>query len=60
MKKNFLKSKIFFKKNQYPKQLIETKINKCLEGYKVDNITFKQNQTTESKTKSNQENDNYS
>jgi len=38
--------------------LINTKINKFLEDYKVDNIKFKQNQTTKSKSKSNQENEN--
>ena len=39
--------------------MIETKINKFLEDFKVDNITFKQNQTIKSKTKSNQENENF-
>ena len=38
--------------------MINTKINKFLEDYKVDNIKFKQNQTTKSKSKSNQENEN--
>ena len=46
-------------KNQYPKQLIESKINKFLEDHKVNNITFKQSQTTKNKTKSNQEKENY-
>ena len=41
---------------QYPKQLIDNKINKFLEHYKVDNVTFLQYQTAKSKTKTNQEN----
>ena len=41
---------------EYPKKLIETKINKLLEDYRIDNNTFKQNQTTKSRTKSSQEN----
>ena len=45
-------------KNQYPKQLIENKINKFLEDHKVNSNTFKQNQTTKNRTKSNQENEN--
>ena len=39
--------------------MIDTKINNFLEDYKVDTITFKQNQATKSKTKSNQENENF-
>ena len=31
-------------KNRYPKNLIESKINKFLEIYKIDNSTFKQNE----------------
>ena len=60
---NFLtfKGELFRIKNlyllkQYPKQLIDNKINKFLEHYKVDNVTFKQYQTAKSKTKTNQEN----
>ena len=47
-------------KNQYPIKLIQTKINKFLEAYNIDNLTFKQNQITNSKTKKNSENENFS
>ena len=44
--------------NQYSKQLIENKINKFLEDHKVNSNTFKQNQTTKNRTKSNQVHEN--
>ena len=33
-------------KNQYPEQLIRIKIHKFLETHKINNLTFKQEQTT--------------
>ena len=57
-KEELFKIKNLLLKNKCPKQLIETKINKFLEDYKTDNIFFKQNQTTKSRTKLNQENKN--
>ena len=38
-------------KNQCPIKIIQTKINKFREAYNIDNLTFRQNQTTKSKTK---------
>ena len=38
-KEKLFRIKNLLLKNQYPKQLIETKIDKFLEEYKVDNIT---------------------
>ena len=52
---DLFKIKKLFLKNQHLKQFIENKTYKFLEDHKVDNITSKQNQTTKSKTKSNQE-----
>ena len=50
-KEELFKIKNLLKKNQYSKQLIETKINKFLEDYKVDNITFNLIRIKQSKAK---------
>ena len=41
IKKELMIIKNLLLENQYPKQLIETKINKFLQDHKVNNITFK-------------------
>ena len=48
-KEELTKLKNFLVKNQYPKNFIESKINKFLEIHKIDNSKFKQNENTKSK-----------
>ena len=45
-KEELLKITNILLKNQYPMKLIQTKFNKFLEAYKIDNLIFKQNQMT--------------
>ena len=46
--------------NQYPKNLIESKINKFLDAHKIDNSTFKQNKSINTKNEKKTETENYS
>ena len=48
-KEELTKLKNFLVKNQYPKNFIESKINKFLEIHKIDNSKFKQNENTKTK-----------
>ena len=47
-------------KSQYTIKLIHTETNQFLEAYKIDNLTFKRNQMTNSKTKKNSKNEKFS
>ena len=53
-KDELTKIKNLLLKNQYPKTLIESKINKFLEAHKIDNSTFKQNENINTKMKKKQ------
>jgi len=46
--------------NQYPKNLKESKINKFLDAHKIDNSTFKQNKSINTKNEKKTETENYS
>ena len=46
IKREITKIKYLIFKNQYPKNFIESKINKILEIHKVNNWIFKQNKNT--------------
>ena len=55
---NFVKEELskianFILKNQCPIKLIQTKIKKFLEAYKIDKFTFEQNQMTKINTNKN-------
>merc|ERR1712240_724616 len=50
-KDELTKIKNLLNNNKYPKDLIESKINKFLDAHKIDNSTFKQNKSINTKMK---------
>ena len=59
-KDELTKIKNLLLKNQYPINLIESKINTFLEAHKIDNSTFKQNENINTKNEKKTETENYS
>ena len=59
-KNELTKIKNLLLNNQYSKNLIESKINKLLEAHKIDNSTFKQNKSINTKNEKKTETENYS